>query len=207
MTAVPMSDCITRLADSGPRGSGRAFEASLEACMRETATGFSAIGSEPQSVGTPTLRFAPLRCPKSSSASPPAGLQRAHNTRRYEHPFTGGPGPIGPRPSELSRRRDNFRFTAFSEVGPRPPRWRAVYPWLRRAPAHWALPGGRVLWRRGGPPEPGRRVRGRVLRSTRGFREIPSAGTGLPAGWCPCRVGGAGLPARRRCARKPAAPP
>jgi hypothetical protein len=66
----------------------------------------SAIGSEPQSVRTPTLRFAPLRCPKPSSASTPAGLQRAHNTRRYEHPFAGGPGPIGPRPSELSRRRE-----------------------------------------------------------------------------------------------------
>jgi hypothetical protein len=57
-------------------------------------------------VGTPTLRFAPLRCPKPSSASTPAGLQRAHNTRRYEHPFAGGSGPIGPRPSELSRRRE-----------------------------------------------------------------------------------------------------
>jgi hypothetical protein len=49
MTAVHIPDCITRLADSGPRGSGRAFEASLEACMRESATGLR------YRVGIPTL--------------------------------------------------------------------------------------------------------------------------------------------------------
>src|SRR3954469_14002525 len=40
MTAVPIPDCITPLADSGPRGWGCAFEASLEACMWETSPGF-----------------------------------------------------------------------------------------------------------------------------------------------------------------------
>src|SRR3954469_21110481 len=119
MTAVPIPDCITRLADSGPPEAVDAHSRRVwrRACGRLPPA--SALGLEPQSVRAPTLRFAPLLCPKPSSASTPAGLQRAHNSRRYEHPFAGGPGPIGPRPSELSRRRDNFRFTAFNESADR----------------------------------------------------------------------------------------
>jgi hypothetical protein len=61
MTAVPMSDCITRLADSGPRGSGRAFEASLEACMRETATGFRyRVGAPKRGNSDPSLCPTPM---------------------------------------------------------------------------------------------------------------------------------------------------
>jgi hypothetical protein len=45
----------------------------------------------------------PVRCRKGP---PSALILPADNTPRYEHPFTGGPNPIGPARRGLSRRRE-----------------------------------------------------------------------------------------------------
>jgi hypothetical protein len=46
-----------------------------------------------QHLQAPGLRFEPARCHK---APPSVSALPADNTRRYGHPFAGGPGPIGP---------------------------------------------------------------------------------------------------------------
>ena len=55
----------------------------------------SIMGSELSVYFSLVLRFAALPRPDALSPLQASAVVLAHNTRRYEHPLAGGPGPIG----------------------------------------------------------------------------------------------------------------